>query len=123
MPKYNNTILILRLIFVVMMTFFSHIEAWPKTQGSKYAEACVAERFTVTDSDVAETLLSFITTGAETKEESIGCLDTSKITNMESLFDVDNNDIFEYFDEEISCWDTSGVTTMFVGILPEYTYD
>ena len=42
---------------------------------------------------------------------------------MESLFDVDNNDIFEYFDEEISCWDTAGVTTMFVGILPEYTYD
>ena len=44
---------------------------------------------------------------------NIECLDTTKITDMNSLFDVERNEIFKDFNEDIiSCWDTSGVTDM-----------
>ena len=127
MPKYNNTIHISIWIFVVMMTFFPNIEAqisrrgqrsneWSKIEGSTCSEACVADRFTVSDDDLAQKLLSLIDAGGESKEESISCLDTSKITNMEGLcrgyFEWNGKKQFDVFNSDLSCWNVAAVTTM-----------
>jgi len=44
------------------------------------------------------------------QRQNISCLNTSKVTVMTDLFDVFHND--QEFNEDISCWDTSGVTDM-----------
>ena len=116
MPKYNNTIHISIWIFVVMMTFFPNIEAWPKIEGSTCSEACVADRFTVSDDDFGQKLLSLIDAGGESKEESISCLDTSKITNMDELcrgyFEWNGKQQFNVFNSDLSCWNIAAVTSM-----------
>ena len=44
--------------------------------------------------------------------QAFNCFDTSKVTDMSSLFGVNYHDKLEFFNEDISCWDTSSVTTM-----------
>ena len=63
-------------------------------------------------------LLKLVTKGAggESKEESISCLDTSKITNMDELcrgyFEWNGKQQFNVFNSDLSCWNIAAVTSM-----------
>ena len=99
-PVFNNT-----WIWFVVMTIFRLLSI----AHSSCDDLCGLERIVVDDENVLEKVVDNFSNGQGHK---INCLDTTKVTDMESLFDVNNNEIFKDFNEDISCWDTSGVTDM-----------
>ena len=95
-------------IWFVVMTIFGVLPITNSITNSSCDDLCGSDRVVVNDDNIKDKVVNTIGTG------QINCFDTSKVTNMESMFDGWYNDIFEDFNEDISCWDTSGVTTMSV---------
>jgi len=89
-------------------------------------DLCGLDRIVVDDDNVLEKVVENFSNG---QGQKINCFDTTKVTDMNSLFNGYNNEIFEDFNEDISCWDTSGVIDMGVScclslyLSHEYTYD
>ena len=63
--------------------------------------------------NIQKRILEYIDEG---KMKNIHCLDTSKITNMDSLLSGNSNyggDVrFQSFNNDLSCWNVSSVTSM-----------
>ena len=81
-------------------------------EGSTCSDTCGAERELVMNSNVKERILEYSDEG---KKKKIHCLDTSKITNMERLLSGNSyySDVkFQSFNNDLSCWDVSSVTSM-----------
>jgi len=83
-------------------------------EGSTCSDTCGAERELVMNSNVKERVLKYFNEG---KMKKIHCLDTSKITNMDNLLsgNINNGDVrLKSFSTDLSCWDVSSVTNMYV---------
>ena len=74
-------------------------------------DICGLDRIVVDDDNFEEKLVNKFRKGQGHK---INCFDTSNVTDMESLFDIKNNETLEYFNEDISYCDTFNVTSMYV---------
>ena len=72
-------------------------------------DLCGLDRIVVDDDNVLEKVVESFSNG---QGQKINCFDTTKVTDMNSLFNGYNNEIFEDFNEDISCWDTSSVIDM-----------
>ena len=118
-PLFNNT-----WIWFVVITIFRLLSI----AHSSCDDLCGLDidRIIVDDENVLEKVKKKFSKG---KGTMINCFDTTKVTDMENLFNGYNNEIFKDFNEDISCWDTSGVTNMNVSrylslyLSHEYTYD
>ena len=108
-------------IWFVVMTIFSLL---PITHSS--CNVCGSERIIVNNNNIKNKMIEQF---RNNQGHKISCFDTSKVTNMYSLFYIYKNAEFSTFNEDISCWDTSSVTNMAVSRLlslylsHEYTYD
>ena len=82
-------------------------------EGSTCSDTCGPERELVDNNNIKGQILKNIDVG---KMKNIHCLDTSKITNMNSLFIGDTFFYmrFRSFNTDLSCWDVSSVTSMIV---------
>ena len=109
-PVFNNT-----WIWFVVMTIFRLLSI----AHSSCDDICGLDRIVVDDDNFEEKLVNKFSKGQGHK---INCFDTTKVTVMSYLFHNDyNGEIFKDFNEDISCWDISSVTTMRVsGWLPLY---
>ena len=74
-------------------------------------DLCGLDRIVVDDDNVLEKVVENFNNG---QGQKINCFDTTKVTDMKSLFNGYNNEIFKDFNKDISCWDTSDVTNMSV---------
>merc|ERR1719162_590078 len=61
------------------------------------------------NTNIQENLSKYIAVG---KLKNIHCLNTSKITNMNSLVSGYSYPMFQSFNTDLSCWDVSSVTSM-----------
>ena len=99
-PVFNNT-----WIWFVVMTIFRLLSI----AHSSCDDLCGVERIVVDDEIFFEKVVDNISIG---QGHMINCFNTKKVTDMNDLFNRYNNEIFKDFNEDISCWDTSGVTNM-----------
>ena len=92
--------------FAIMMIFC----IFPIAQSS-CDDICGSGIIIADDSNIREKVENLF---REKQGQAFNCFNTSKVTDMSSLFDVKYFDMFEDFNEDISCWDTSSVTSMYV---------
>ena len=72
-------------------------------------DICGSDIIVVDNSKIREKVRNLF---REKQGQAFNCFDTSKVTDMYSLFGVNYYDNLEYFNEDMSCWDPSTVTTM-----------
>ena len=92
-------------MWFVVMTIFRLLSI----AHSSCDDLCGLDRIVVDDDNVLEKVVENFSNG---QGQKINCFDTTKVTDMNSLFNGYNNEIFEDFNEDISCWDTSSVIDM-----------
>ena len=78
-------------------------------EGSTCSDTCGSERELVDNYNIQERILEYSDEG---KKKNIHCLDTSKITNMNSLLSGSVDIRFRSFNVDLSCWDVSSVKKM-----------
>ena len=76
------------------------------TVRSSCEDTCRTKAIVVDNTDIKEKIAEHIKHG---KDHLINCFDTTGVTDMEGLFFKDNS-----FNGDISCWDVSNVTDMYV---------
>ena len=94
-------------MWFVVMTIFRLLSI----AHSSCDDLCGLDRIVVDDDNVLEKVVENFSNG---QGQKINCFDTTKVTDMNSLFNGYNNEIFKDFNKDISCWDTSDVTNMSV---------
>ena len=78
-------------------------------EGSTCSDTCGSKRELMNNNNIKDHILKYIDEG---KMKNVHCLNTSKVTNMNYLLNGYYNSIFQSFNTDLSCWDTSSVTIM-----------
>ena len=81
----------------------------PSLSFSTCSDTCGSERELVDNNNIKGQIVKYIDEG---KMKNIDCLDTSNITNMNYLLYGYSDNRFRSFNEDLSCWDVSSVTSM-----------